>query len=96
MLVDPVVLASITSAITLLREDYVKGLASEAGKATWTGIKSLLQWHSDPAPEEIPVKVAADLASVPENVEKLLELLKRSPNGQSRRLFRTLQSLAGE
>ena len=58
MSVDPAVLSSITTAIGLLGNEIIKGAASEAGKATWTGVKSLFGWAFDPKPEEIPAKVA--------------------------------------
>lgn len=78
-MIDPVSLASITSAIAVLGNDYLKGVASEAGKSTWNQVKALLGWSSDPAPAEIPEKVAAAVKDSPDITERLLELLKNSP-----------------
>jgi hypothetical protein len=41
MSIHPVVLSSLTAAVSVLGTDYLKGVGSEAGKATWTGIKTL-------------------------------------------------------
>jgi hypothetical protein len=76
MVIDPVVLSSLTAAVGILGTDYLKGVGSEAGKATWTGIKNLFGWTSDPAPAEIPEKVTNALTASPELTEKLLALLK--------------------
>jgi hypothetical protein len=78
MVIDPVVLSSLTAAVSVLGTDYLKGLGSEAGKATWTGIKALFGWNSDPAPAEIPEKVTNALTAAPELTEELLKLLKNS------------------
>jgi hypothetical protein len=81
MFIDPAVLSSITAAVSLLGTEVVKGAASEAGKATWAGIKSLCGWSFDPEPKEIPEKVADAVAVSPELLEKLLQLLRTSQDG---------------
>lgn len=76
MVVEPAALVTISAAVSLVGNEYVKGVASEAGKATWSAVKSLFGWTSDPAPSEIPGKVTAALTASPALAEKLLPLLK--------------------
>ncbi|MGA7414533.1 MAG: hypothetical protein WBW33_28950 [Bryobacteraceae bacterium] len=80
-MIDPVALATITSAVSVLGTEYLKGFSTEAGKATWTGVKALFRWASDPEPAEIPEKVATTLTASPDLTEKLLELLKNNQTG---------------
>ncbi len=76
MVIDPATLATITGAVSVLGSEYLKGIASDAGKSTWGAIKSLFGWTSDPHPAEIPEKVTAALTASPELAEKLLQVLK--------------------
>ena len=95
-MLDPVALASITSAISIVGNDYLKGVATEAGKASWEGIKALLGWASDPALAEIPEKVSNAVATSPEITEKLLHLLKRDSSGAASRLISRLEVSGGK
>jgi hypothetical protein len=95
-MLDPVALASITSAVAVLGTEYLKGVATEAGKSTWAGIKSLLGWTSDPAPAEIPQKVANALDRSPETAEKLLALLKASHLGAATALVGKIEASGGK
>lgn len=76
MAIDPIVLSTLTGAVSVVANEYFKGIATDAGKTTWSGIKSLLGWTSDPAPAEIPNRVAQAIAASPETTERLLKLLK--------------------
>lgn len=78
MLIDPEVLTTITTAVSLLGTEVVKGAASEAGKTTWAAVKSLFGWSFDPEPKEITAKVADAAAVSPELLEQLLQLLRKS------------------
>jgi hypothetical protein len=80
---DPVVLSSVTAAVSILASEYIKGFANETGKATWAGVKSLLGWKSDPDLAEIPQKIATSLSSSQETAAKLLELLKGNDAGSA-------------
>jgi hypothetical protein len=95
-MIDPVALASITSAVSLVGNDYLKGLATEAGKATWAGIKALFGWTSDPPPAEIPNKVASALTESPDLTEKLLYILKNSETGPVKALVGKIDSHDGK
>ena len=76
MAVEPAAVAAVVSAVSLLGSEYLKGAAGEAGKATWSAVKSLLGWGSDPPAAEIAPKVAQALAESPEIGVQLLRLLK--------------------
>ncbi len=77
MVIEPAALATITGAVSVIGTEYLKGVATEAGKATWSAVKALFGWTSDPDPAQIPEKVAAALTDSPALVGKLLEILKR-------------------
>ncbi|MCH8621765.1 hypothetical protein [Undibacterium sp. TS12] len=74
---DPITIAAITAAVSVLGNEYIKGVASEAGKTTWQGIKSLFGWSSDPAPSEVATQVATKLTASPELLQQVLELLQK-------------------
>ena|ERR1035438_94560 len=95
-MIDPVALASITSAVAVLGNEYLKGVASEAGKSTWAGIKSLLGWTSDPAPAEIPERVANALTATPDIAQKLLELLKSNQTGTATAMVGKIEASGGK
>lgn len=75
---DPVTLAMLTSAVSILGHEYLKGLANEAGKKTWGLVKAIFGWHDDPSPAELPRQVATSLETSPELAVKLWEILKNN------------------
>jgi len=95
MAIDPAALASITAAVSLLGKDCMAGLATDAGKSAWAGIKSLFGWTSDPNPAEIPQKVADSLTSSPDIVEQLLALLQ-SRDGTATALVGNIEMKGGK
>lgn len=92
---DPIVLSSLTAAVSVIGNEYLKGIASDAAKSTWAGIKSLLGWSSDPAPADIPQKIAEATTASPELVEKLLALLKANQTGTATALVSNLTVNSG-
>jgi|SRR5580658_9765673 hypothetical protein len=78
MTIDPAIQASVLALITQLGTKVAEGAASEAGKNTWMSIKSLFGWPSDPAPIEISAKVENGIATSPEILGKLQQLLDKS------------------
>jgi hypothetical protein len=96
MVLEPLVLSSITSAIVLAGQEYAKGLSGEAGKTTWNGIKHLFAWKEDPPVAEISKRVSDGLTGSPELVEKLLELLKQDRVGPVASLVETLIITGGK
>ena len=73
---NPLTLATITSSVTVLATDCLKGIATEAGKSTWNAIKSLFKWNSDPKLEELANKIAEELQKNPEIAEQIVKMLK--------------------
>ncbi len=96
MTIEPLVLSSITAAITLLGQDYAKGLASEAGKNTWTTIRGLFGWNSEPAVAEIPEKVASGLTASPKSQKSWWKLLKQESTGAASSLIQNLTISGGK
>jgi hypothetical protein len=93
---DPLVLSSLTAAVSVLGNEYLKGIATDAGKNTWSAIKSLFAWTSDPSPTEIAEKVANAVATSPEMIGKLLQLLKSSQAGAATSLVEKLEVNGGK
>ena len=74
-MVDPITVATITSAVSVLGNECLKGIAGEAGKTLWGRIKSKLGWNSEPDPAAIPAETAKKLSASPELAKEILELL---------------------
>jgi hypothetical protein len=72
---DPITIATITAAVSVLGNEYLKGIASDAAKSTWQSIKSLFGWKADPEPSSMAADAAEKLCASPELVEKILQLL---------------------
>ena len=94
--IDPIALSSVAAAVSVLRNEYLKGIATDAGKATWTGIKHLLGWTSDPAPDEISQKVKDAVTISPQITEKLLDLLKNSQSDAAKTLVGRIEVSGGK
>jgi hypothetical protein len=73
---DPITIAMITAAVSVLGNEYLKGIASEAGKNTWQKVKSLFGWESEPEVSDVASQVARKLHASPELVQQVWELLK--------------------
>lgn len=58
---DPVTLATVTAALTLVGTEATKGVASQAGKDIWGRAKQLLGWSKEPSQEEMPKAIASQL-----------------------------------
>lgn len=76
---DPITLATLTAAATVLGTECLKGFAGEAGKSVWGKVKKLLGWASDPQPAEIAKGVAERLQADPALGKELLSLLHALP-----------------
>ncbi len=75
---DPITLATVTSAVTVLATECVKGVAGSAGKDLWTRIKGLLGWTSDPKLPELAPAIAERLQQNEELARQIVVLLKDS------------------
>jgi hypothetical protein len=95
-MIDPVALATIASAVSVLGNEYLKGVATEAGKASWTRVKGLFGWASEPPAAEIPAKVAAALIQSPEMIDKVLCLLRTDHAGTATAMVGKIESHGGK
>jgi hypothetical protein len=95
-MLDPITLSSITAAVSVLGNEVAKGIASEAAKTAWGGVKKLFGWTSDPAPHEIPAQVAKTTEASPDIVGKLLELLKHNQTGTATQLVGKIEVSGGK
>ena len=96
MSIDLLALSSLTAAVSVLENEYLKGIATDAGKATWVAIKALFGWASDPASVEIPEKVVNAIKISPEIAEKLLILLKNNQTGTATALVGKIEVSGGK
>lgn len=78
---DPVTLATITSAVTILATEVAKGAASEAGKQAWTAAKKLLGFSSDPSEAQLAPEIARRLAGNADAAKQIVTLLQEEPTG---------------
>jgi|ERR1700761_791381 len=95
-MIDAIVLSSITAAVSVLGNEFAKGIASEAGKSTWASVKTLLGWKSDPPVTDIPQEVASALEVSPEISEQLLQLLKQNNVGAASSLVGKIEVSGGK
>ena len=92
---DPILLATITSAITLIGSEVAKGAASKAGETLWAKIKSMLGFGHDPSPTDLAPEIARKLAADPELAKKIVELLQAHPES-SQQASALVQSIDAE
>lgn len=73
---DPVTLATVTAAVTVLATECSKGFASQAGKDLWVKIKRLFNWKADPPQFELPVHIAKHLLENQQHLRQVVQLLQ--------------------
>jgi hypothetical protein len=73
---DPVALATVTSAVTMLASEAGKGLAGDAGKDLWGRVRSVLGWKEDPPMQDVAPKVAARLQGDEQAAREIVQLLQ--------------------
>jgi hypothetical protein len=77
---DPITLATISSAVSVLAMECAKGIASATGKDLWGKIKSLFGWQTEPPPSELAESIASELQKDPKRAAQILTLLKQTAN----------------
>jgi hypothetical protein len=80
---DPITLATVTAAVSVLAAEIAKGAASEVGKDIWKKIKGLLGWKSDPDPAAVAPTVAEQLQNNNEVASQIIALLKQAPSSDT-------------
>ena len=78
---EPVTLAVLTSAATVLASEVGKGIASEAGKSAWGRIKSLFKWSAEPAEADLSAAIARALEANESLARQVVEILQAQPTG---------------
>ena len=88
---DPITLATATSALTVLGTESGKGAASEVGKELWSKAKKLLGWTKEPEASELPQSIATELHANDELLSAIVKLLAEAPaSDQSTQIAGTL------
>lgn len=75
---DPVTLATVTAALTVLGGEVGSGLAKEAGKDLWGQAKTLFGWAKEPDASDLAPTIAQQLADDPDLMKSLVELLQQT------------------
>jgi len=89
--VDPIALATATSALTVLASECAKGAASEVGKDIWSKAKGLLGWTKEPTPGELPKAIATKLHGNHELLSAIVKLFaEASASDQSTQIAGSL------
>lgn len=78
---DPIILATITSAVTTLALECGKGAASEAGKALWSKIVRVLGWQTVPPLADLSSSIARSLTASPKTATEVVKLLQGTNSG---------------
>lgn len=71
-------LAALTTALTLIATETIKGVANAAGRDLWPKIKSILGWTKDPPVEQLQRTIEERLQADTALALKLLDLLQKS------------------
>ncbi len=75
---DPITLATVTSALTVLATEATKATASEAGKELWAKVKSLFCWKTEPARSDLAPSIAIRLNNDSDIAARVVALLRES------------------
>ncbi len=78
---EPVTLAILTSAVTVLASEVGKGAAAEAGKSAWGTIKSLFRWSADPPEADLSADIAKALQANEALARQVVEILQAQSTG---------------
>jgi hypothetical protein len=89
---EPVSIATITAALTVLGTEVSKGAASEAGKEAWRKIRQLIGPKSQEAIEHTQAIVTERLESDPNILRELLTLLTSSQSSSVNQLVGSIDA----
>jgi hypothetical protein len=81
-IMDPVSLATVTAALTVLATECTNGVAGNAGEDVWTIAKSLMGWESDPSPADLATSIASQLNSDDKLAVQIVDLLKSTTDSE--------------
>ncbi|WIG93536.1 hypothetical protein [Myxococcus sp. SDU36] len=74
---DPVTLATVTSAITVLGTKVAEGLASGAGKSIWESVLKIFKWDAAPPVDGLAQATAEHLQAHPNHVAQTIQVLRQ-------------------
>ena len=89
---EPLTLATLTAAVTVLALEVGKGAAAEAGKSAWGKIKSLFRWSADPAEKDLSADIAKVLAANEALARQVVEILQAQSTGTASTLVGTINA----
>jgi|GEM_PF-3311622 hypothetical protein len=81
-MIDPVSIAAVTAAVTVLATKFVEGVLAEAGKSLWKRVAPVLGLAESPKPEDLPdmpEKVAQALVERPDALAEVQRILAENP-----------------
>ncbi len=78
---DPIVLSTVTAALTVLGSEVGKATASEAGKTAWQGVLRLFAWTRTPDLPELAASIAHKLQEDPTLARQVLAHLGEAEVG---------------
>ncbi|MCY1074054.1 hypothetical protein [Archangium lansingense] len=74
---EPVTLAAVTSAITVLGTKVAEGVATQAGKTMWDRVLKVFGWSAAPPVDGLAQTTAEHLQSHPEHAAQVIHVLKQ-------------------
>lgn len=75
---SPTEIATLTTSLTLVATEAIKGISGSAGKDLWSKIKTKLGWKIDPPEDQLQTEMASKLNEDHSLALELIELLKLS------------------
>ena len=89
---EPITLATVTSALTVMASEFAKGSLSEAGKDAWSKIKGLFGWKAEPAAAELAPRIAQHLQQDDQLARQVILLLREQPVGTASTLVGSIDA----
>jgi hypothetical protein len=83
---DPITLATVTSAVVTLALDAAKEVAPIVLKDTWAQVKQWLGFRTEPTSDALAPSIANTLKDDEELAIKIIEAIRKLPSGPSTRL----------
>ncbi len=80
---DPITLATMTSALVQIALDVTKGVATDAAKALWAKASAALGLAAKPSDDDVAVQIARKLQANPKAAAKLVAELQALPKQES-------------
>lgn len=93
---EPISLATVTTAVVTLAIDAAKELAPQLTKDTWAQIKKMLGWDTEPLRGDLAPKVAQRLMTDESLALKVIEAIKTLPTEASSQLVGNIAINGGQ